>query len=121
MTKDQVKAAFTRWGITNMNDVAEISNKLMIIWFDNAGHIYLYPPDELHQLVEIDWGNEIMYVRECNKGYATEVAKPFDCIQQISAKSDYKFKTLKYQMEYKDKSAFVQKNVETGEDFTDFN
>ena len=43
---------------------------------------------------------------ENNKGYATEVAKPFECIQQIAAKSDYKFETMSFQKEYKNKDVF---------------
>ena len=106
MTKTQVQACFKKWGIKNMNDVDEIMNKLVLIWFDNAGHIFLYPPDEMHQIISIDWDNELIYLIENNKGYATEVAKPFECIQQIAAKSDYKFETMSFQKEYKNKDVF---------------
>lgn len=101
MTKEQVEACFKRWGIAkdNLDDVKE---KLAIIWFDNAGHLYVYPPNELHELVAIDWDNELMYTREFNKGFATEVAAPFDCIQKIVAKSDFKFESVRYQKEWTD-------------------
>ena len=101
MTKEQVEACFKRWGIAKDN-MQDIKDKLAIIWFDNAGHLYVYPPNELHELVEIDWDNEIMYTREFQKGYATEVAAPFDCIQKIVAKSDYKFESVNYQKDWVD-------------------
>ena len=86
MTKTQVQACFKKWGIQNMTDVDDIMTKLVLIWFD--------------------WDNELIYLIENNKGYATEVAKPFECIQQIAAKSDYKFETMSFQKEYKNKDVF---------------
>lgn len=102
MTAEQIKAILTRYGVVDMNDVEEIQSKVVSFVFDNTASVYSYPPDELHQLIEIDWTNELFYFREFVKGYAVDQWKPFDCLQQLSMKTDYLFKSVDTQKKYKE-------------------
>ena len=93
MTKEQIQYILRDLGITDMNDAAAISEKIVSWIFDNNLIVHVYPPDELHQLLKIDWDNEMFIFLEGINSYAVKEYKPFDCLQQVNVISDYKFKT----------------------------
>ena len=82
MTKDQLRNAITKEGL-DPDDLSNIKLKLAILLCDNDAHFYNNPNDAVNRILEIDYTNELIHIRENYNNFMVDVFKPFDIIQAL--------------------------------------
>lgn len=91
MLKETIVKIFERHGI-GLNDIDKANEVIEFILLDNPAIIY--PKSKLDGIFEIDWENQLMYIREYRKDVMydeldrAEICFEFDNIQRISVKLD---------------------------------
>ena len=82
MTKDQIRNAITKQGL-NPDDLPAIKKYLAIVLCDNDAHFYNNPDDTVNRIIEIDYTNELIQIRENYNNFMVDVFKPFDIVQAL--------------------------------------
>ena len=79
MTKDQIRNSIIKLGL-DPDDLSNIKSKLAILLCDNDAHFYNNPNDTVNRIVEIDYTNEIIHIKESYNNFMVDVFKPFDAV-----------------------------------------